>query len=80
VEKFNRWNAEHSVHIPFTDHYFADVNVRVWDRSFDGRIRMDVDTTSLLEDRQQHATACMSPEQARRLAELLLAATEWASA
>ena len=75
VERFNRWYAEHLVESPGNESTGGvDTDILVWDRDFDGRVRMEIDN-SKDTDRTQ-AFAHLTPTEARRLSGLLLEAAD----
>jgi hypothetical protein len=74
IERINEWHAEHSIHIPANESYRVAVGITVLSMGDDGRIRMSVDhiyaTTGFWSEK---ACAYLTPEEARRLSDLLLA-------
>ena len=77
IERFDEWHAEHSIIIPVNESCPVAVDFTVWDDiEDDGRFRMDVDhvdaTTGI--SREKSVVAHLTPEEARRLSDLLLAA------
>lgn len=76
IEQFNQWQTEHSIRIPVNRHCRVAVGFTVGDHiEEDGRFRMDVDhidaTTGIW---RQKSFAYLTPDEARRLSDLLLAA------
>ena len=70
VERWNQWCAAQSVRIPANElNGGHDTDILVWDRDFDGRVRMQVDKS---KGTVQHAVAHLTPTEARRLSGLLL--------
>ena len=76
IERFNQWLDEHLIVIPVNESCRVAVGFTVWDDlEDDGRFRMTVDhidaTTGIW---RQDACAYLTPKEARRLSDLLLAA------
>lgn len=82
TERYIQFEREQSVRIPANKSLNADVNVLVWDHADDnGRIAMDVSAKDTAGRWSHSASACLTPDEAKRLADLLLAAAaEGASA
>ncbi len=77
VKRFNQWFSEHSITIPVNESCPVAVDFTVWDDiEDDGRFRMSVDhidaTTGITGEKS--VVAYLTPEEARRLSDLLLAA------
>jgi len=74
IERFNQWHAEHSISIPVNESYLVAVGITVQSIGDDSRIRMAVDHIDATTGRwSEKACAYLTPEEARRLSDLLLA-------
>ena len=76
IERIGEWHAEHSILIPVNESCPVAVGFTVWDDiEDDGRFRTTVShidaTTGIW---RQKSVAYLTPEEARRLSDLLLAA------
>lgn len=76
IERFNQWHEEHSILIPENDSYLVAVSITVRPGvDGEGRIRMAVDHIDATTGHwSEKACAYLTPEEARRLSDLLLAA------